>query len=205
LRGFNFGGEESRFVVDFAHSVLLVGGALLVSLAAPALVIGGMETRTSELLLVHGVRRTELVLAQFAAITVALGWLTILAIVATAGVLGTLDRSIDTMTVIRVICGEFPPLLVVSAAAVLAAVISRTAILATSLTLVFAFAAHAAPVLAHARERSVGWGRAGWMALDALLPNFAHATANVAGIGYSLAYATVLLAGACVIFSHREF
>lgn len=205
LRGFDFGGEESRFVIHFARGAVLLGGTVLLALAGPLLVIGGIEQRATELLLMRGVRRTELVVAQVVALCILVGWLVLTATAVTCGVVPTTDAGGGWSQVWAALAPTLPALGVTAAAAVLMAVIFRSVLLAGAGTLAFALTGHLAPVLERLQNASANWARTAAMLLDVLVPDFAVAMNGASGALYVGVYGVALTLGAALIFSRREF
>lgn len=205
LRGFDFGGEESRFVIHFARGAVLLGGTVLLALAGPLLVIGGIEQRATELLLMRGVRRTELIVAQVIALCILAGWLALTATAVTWGVLPATDAGEGWSQVWAALAPTLPALGVTAAAAVLMAVIFRSVLLAGASTLAFALTGHLAPVLERLQNASDGWSRATGMLLDVLVPDFGVAMNGAGGALYAGVYGVALTLGAALIFSRREF
>lgn len=205
LRGFDFGGEEPRFIIHFARGVVLAGGTALGALAGPLLVIGGIEQRTTELLLMRGVRRMELIVAQVAALGILLGWLALTAAAVTWCVLPGSDAAGGWGQVWTVLAPTWPALGVTAAAAVLMAVIFRTMLLAGAGTLALAVVGHLAPVLDRLQSASDAGTRAAGMVLDVLVPDLAVAMSGASGALYAVAYGVALTLLAALIFSRREF
>lgn len=205
LRGFDFGGEESRFVIHFARGAVLLGGTVLAALAGPLLVIGGIEQRTTELLLMRGVRRTELIVAQVVALCILLGWLTLTATAVTGGVLPAAKAGEGWAQVWAALAPTWPVLGVTAAVAVLMAVIFRTVLLAGAGTLALAAAGHLAPVLERLQSATDGWARTAGLLLDGLVPDFTVAMNGATGALYAGAYGATLTLLAALIFSRREF
>lgn len=203
LRELHFGSAEAAFVIDYAGGVLAVGGALLAALVGPALFFDGLRSRTTVVLLLHGARRGAIVAAQIAATLVALGWTTVLCALATAGLLRWLGHGALVGEGTRALAHGAGPLLVLAAASVFFAALTRGALLATMLTLALAFAGHLAPVLGQATAHATGLARASWTLLSWLVPNFAGA-GGVGNTAYFIAYALLYGALAAWVFSRRE-
>jgi hypothetical protein len=207
LRTLHFGGDEPRFLLGVAEFALRWGGVGLLAVAGTALLHGALESRGLALLLVRGVRRCEwlgalwlvlavVAVAAFAACALALG-----VVLAASG-----NGAAAGPAVARLALG-IGPLLVMAGAVVLAATIARTPPLALALSFAFALAGQLAPIARFAGERSEGWARVAWAALDSLIPDFSlfQAGAGPLVAVYALAASLVYLAVAAGIFSRREF
>jgi hypothetical protein len=202
----HFGPAEGAFLIDYVAGVVAWGGSWFAALVGPALFFEGLRTRTTVVVLMHGARRGAMVAAQIVATGIALGWLLVLSAVAAIGLLQMLEHSALIGEGARALSHAAGPLLVLAAASVFFATLTRSALLATGWTLALALAGHLAPVIAQASERAGGLERALWTALSWMVPNFGVADgASTAGaLGYFASY-TLLYAGlAAWVFSHRE-
>lgn len=206
VRQLHFGTAEAGFLVDYTAGVLACGGAVFAALVGPGVFFEGLRTRTTVVVLLHGARRGQVVVAQVLTTVVALGWLAVLC-AATAGVLfHSLGHGAFVIDAWRALARGVGPLLVLGAAGVFFATLTRGALLATVLTLALALAGHLAAVVAQVGERTTGLARLTWTVLSWLVPNFAVADYAPAAIatayfaGYSLLYVGL----AAWVFSHRE-
>lgn len=205
LRGFNFGAAEPRFLQSVAVAAVLLAGTLLVALGGPALFFGGLETRSTELLLARGVGRTRLLAAQALAVLLVTGWLVVLGAIALTAVLAALGHGAAIGAALRALSASATSLLVLSGATIFACAIGRTALMASVLTLAVALAGHLASILAHVAMTSAGAERIAWRALGWLVPDFsALAAGGAVGLLLAAAYAAAFLGAASWIFARRE-
>jgi len=206
MRQLHFGTAEAGFLVDYAAGVLASGGAVFAALVGPGIFFEGLRTRTTTVVLLHGVRRSELVAAQVAATIVALGWLALLCSVAAVALFHGLGHGALASEVVRALARALGPLLVVGAAGIFFATLTRSALLATTLTLALGLAGHLAVVIAHAAERASVAGQIVWWALGACVPRFAAADNAPAAlaVAYFGGYALLYTGLAAWVFSRRE-
>jgi ABC-type transport system involved in multi-copper enzyme maturation permease subunit len=206
LREFNFGAAEARFFVSVGQVTFALGGAVVVALVGPALVAGGLAQRTAHLLLARGVRRSAWVLANLAALAVAVGWLVVLLALALGAMLALHGHAEALPAALRGLGIGAGGVLVWAAAAVFFATVFERPTPASAATLAFALASQLAPVLAHLAARGEGWAGWGWRALAWLVPNLGGLE-TASGGGAALAvvgYVGVFAGAAVVVFSRRE-
>ncbi len=206
MRQLHFDTAEVFFLVDYAAGVLAGGGAAFAALVGPGIFFEGLRTRATTVVLLHGVRRSELVAAQVAATVVALGWLALLCGVAAVALFHGLGHGAFVPDVVRALVRALGPLLVVAAAGIFFATLTRSALLATTLTLALALAGHLAAVVAHAAERASVAGQIVWWALGACVPRFAVAddAPAVLAAAYFGGYALLYTGLGAWVFSRRE-
>lgn len=206
MRQLHFGTAEAAFLVDYAAGVLASGGAVFAALVGPGIFFEGLRTRTTTVVLLHGVRRSELVVAQVAAMTVALGWLALLCAVAAVALFHGLGHGAFVPDVLSALARALGPLLVVGAAGVFFATLMRSALLATTLTLALAIAGHLSVVVAHAGERASIAGQIVWRTLGVLVPQFAVAdnASTLLVAAYFGFYILLYTALGAWVFSRRE-
>lgn len=206
LREMHFGSAEAGFLVDYVGVVFALGGAWLAALAGPAVFFEGVRSRTTAVLLLHGAPRGAVIAAHVAAVVVVLGWLAVLCGLVAVALLHGLGHEASTGEALRGLARGTGPLLVLGAAGVLFATLTRGGLLATVLTLALALAGHLAPAIAHAGTHVTGAGRVGWTLLGWLVPNFSAAddAPGLLAAGYFVAYAIVYTTLAAWVFSHRE-
>ncbi|MBI2514528.1 MAG: hypothetical protein HYV96_21345 [Opitutae bacterium] len=206
LREMHFGSAEAGFLVDYVGAILALGGALLAALAGPAVFFEGLRARTTVVLLLHGAPRGAVVAAHVAAVLVVLGWLAVLCALAAVALLHGLGHGAFAGAALVVLARGAGPLVVLAAAGVFFATLTRGALLATVLTLALALAGHLAPAIAHAAAHVTGAARAGWTLLGWLVPNFsaAEGASGLIVAVYFVAYAIVYTALAAWVFSRRE-
>lgn len=206
VRQLHFGTAEAGFLVDYAAGVLASGGAVFAALVGPGIFFEGLRTRTTVVVLLHGVRRSELVAAQVAATLVAVGWLALLCIVAAAGLFCALGHGALASEGMRALARAMGPLLAVGAAGVFFATLTRSALLATTLTLGLALAGHLAAVIVHVGDSASAAGRLARGAMGALVPHFAVADSAPAALvaAYFGFYALLYTGLGAWVFSRRE-
>lgn len=206
LRGFNFGGEEPRFLINTGRLALGLTGTLLAALLGPVLFFDGLATGTTHALLVRGLRRFEVLAAQLLALWAVLGWLFIACAIAVVLVLVGCGHAAHAGEAVRSLASGSGSLFILGGVAVLGCAIARGPLFAGMVVIAVAIAGQLAPVISHAQSRSAGFGAWGWGALDWIVPNFAvfttasPAAAAVYAVGYSALYA---FAG-MLVFSRRE-
>jgi hypothetical protein len=206
VRQLHFGTAESVFLIDYAAGVLTFGGTLFAALVGPALFFEGLRTHTTVVVLLHGARREGVIAAQTVAVAIALGWLLVLCAGATVGLFQALGHGALIGDVMRAFSRVAGPLLVLAAASVFFATLTRGALLATAWTLALALAGHLAPVITEVGERATGVERMLWSVLGWFVPNFGvrDGASAVFALAYFAAY-TLLYGGlAAWMFSRRE-
>ncbi len=206
LRGFNLGTEEPRFFTQLALLSLLLSGAFVAAFVGPALFCEGLATRTIPTLLMHGARRSEVVIGLLIALWTLLGWLVLLHAGTLAGVLIAYGHAPELAPALRAVASGFGPLLIVGAGSILAAMLLGRAVLSTAATLALACAGQLAPVIAFAQVRSSGVAQMGWTALEWLVPNFAvfETASPWAAATYAVSYASLYGCAAAFFFARRE-
>lgn len=206
LRAFHFGMEEPRFLLSAAEFSLRWGGVLLLGQMASALLRGGAASGLAVLFLTRGLSRLEWLASVWLALLAAVGALALtcagglVAILIAAGHVAVVPAALAQLAL------GAGPLVIVSGAALVGATLVRSGTLAVFLTLTIALAAQLAPVIRLAQERSEGFARWGWRALDFLVPDF---SLFVGGGGpglvlYALAYAVGFLAVAVWLMRRRD-
>lgn len=206
LREFHFGAEEPRFLVNSARVALLWCGSVYVALLGPALFHGGLECRLATLLFVRGVLRSEWLLAQGLALLGLAGGLLLAAAATLALTLSWLGHGASVGAGVALLAGGAGPLIILTGASLLAGALTRSAPLATFLTLAVALAGQLAPILRVMQERSgpvSGWF---WHGLDWLVPDFSvfQSAASGPALFYALGYAFAYGAAAALILQRRE-
>ncbi len=206
LREFNFGAAEARFFVSVGQVTLALGGAVVVALLGPALVAGGLMQRTAQLLLARGVRRSGWVVANLAALAVAVGWLVVLLALALAAMLALHGHAEAIRPALRVLAVGAGGLLVWAAAAVFFATVFERTTPAAAATLALALASQLAPVLQHLAGRADGGAGWVWRVLAWLVPNLGGLETAAGGTVVLLVagYAAVFAGAAVIVFSRRE-
>jgi ABC-type transport system involved in multi-copper enzyme maturation permease subunit len=201
LRSFNFGAAEPRFFTNLAHTGLLLAGVALAAVLAPTLLAGGGSRRTAAQLFTRRVTRGEWVLANFAVLWLVLGWLILLVTAVLLGLLARHGHAAAWSAAARTLAGSGATVLTVGAGAVLFAAIFDSVPAAAGATLALALTGQLAPVLVRMRESGLAW-----RLLDLVVPDFATFSAAPGGtvLAYALGYAAAFVAGAVLIFSHRE-
>lgn len=206
MRQLHFGSAEAGFLVDYAAGVLASGGAVFAALVGPGIFFEGLRTRMTAVVLLHGARRAKLVAAQVAATLVAVGWLALLCILATAVLFLALGHGALASEAMRALARAMGPLLVVGAAGVFFSTLTRSALLATTLTLGLALGGHLAAAIVEVGETASAAGRLAWGAVGALVPHFAVADRAPAAVvvTYFGFYALLYTGLGAWVFSRRE-
>lgn len=202
LRDLNFGGAEAHFFISAARVALGLTGTMFVALLAPTL----LAPRLAPVLFARGVRRAEWVLANCAAVIVAVGWLVVVLGAVLAASLAWHGHGDAIVGGLRALASGAGPLVVLAAAAVFCATVFERLVPAAAATLALAVAGQLAPVIDHLRAQSGGVTGVLWRVLDWLVPNFevaGGAPAAVAAI-YVSGYAALYALAAVVVFARRE-
>lgn len=207
LREFNFGIEEARFLQDLDAGALTVFGIAQAILLTVTLVNGGVERGRPGLLLSHGVRRSEWLVAALLAVLVSLAWL-VLGVYFLLGLQLHWSGHPVEIAGLAAACGRDSLRLgLVACFALATSVVCRSSLLAMILALALAIAAQLAPILAWAGTHGGPAARIGWIALGGIVPDFPSLDAggdvlrSVAGVAGHAALYTLF---ACVVFARRE-
>ena len=206
LREFNFGAAEARFFVSVGQVTLGFGGAVLTALLGPTLLTGGLAQRTAHVLFARGVRRSDWVLANFAALAVVVGWLVVMLAGALVAMLALHGHADAIRPALRTLAVSVGGLVVWAAAAVFFATVFERTTPAAAATVALALASQLAPVWQHLAGRvdsAMGWG---WRALAWVVPNLGGLESAAGGTVAVLVvgYAAVFVGAAMIVFSRRE-
>jgi hypothetical protein len=174
LQAFNLAGDEARFGLSLARTVLVGAGALLAAWAAPVLLHAGRAPGWPALLAARGVSRPGWLAATLVALLVAQAWLAAAVALAFAAVAVRLGWG-GWGAAGELLAAGAGPLAVVAAAALAAAAVFRRPLPAAAATLALAFAGHLAPGLDWIAARQDGASAAAWRLLDGLVPDLAAA------------------------------
>jgi ABC-type transport system involved in multi-copper enzyme maturation permease subunit len=206
LLDFNFGGEEPRFIADYARGTLHLWGTVLAIMLGGSLYFGALERRTLPLLLVRGVARGEWLTSQLLAVWVALMWLTLAIAICLWGGLRWHGQPVELAAVLRALGPGVGQLYLVATIMLAMCTISRHLFLAAVLSLGLALAAQLAPIIDWARQHTDGVGRFGWILLGVLLPDFPRleTLSPVRALVSVGSYVAVYFGGAILAFSRRE-
>lgn len=202
LRDLNFGRGEAHFFLSAARVALGFTGTVLVALLGPTL----LAPRFAPVLFARGVRRSEWVLANFAATVVAVGWLVVVLGVALAASLAWHGHGDAVDGALRALARGAGGLIMLAGAAVFFASVFERLIPGAAATFALALAAHLSPVIDHLRAHSGAAAGAVWRVLDWLVPNFefaARASAGDAAV-YVVSFAALYALAAIVVFLRRE-
>lgn len=193
LRVFHLAGAEERFLGSVAGTILASSGSLLAAVVAPRLLRGGDAPGWPWLLAARGVSARLWVGASFAALLVALAWLTAMAAFA-FGIAAARFGHDGWEAGWNLARGQFGPLVVVAASALAWAALLRRSSLATAATLILAAAGHLAPALAWAAAQQPGGVGGLSMIIVRLVPDLAAAASgsvDAVRAGQALAFLAV--------------
>jgi len=206
MREFHFGSAEARFLTHYAAAVANGAGAVLAATLLPALFHQSLAAGTTVALLLHGARRGQILLGQFLATTVALGWLLVICAMCYGALMWLLGHGAVIETGLQVLARSALPLLVMAAAAALATVICRSALLATGLTLGIALAGHLVGMAGPVAAASTGIAHLTWSIVRGCVPDFARFDTLSAGMAlvYAGAFVALYLGTALGLYSRRE-
>jgi ABC-type transport system involved in multi-copper enzyme maturation permease subunit len=207
LREFNFGQEEARFFQDLTQGTLMLFGTAQAILLTVTLVLGGLERGLPGLLFTRGVRRAEWLVACLLATWVSLAWLSLAVHVVLGLLLAGHGHPVALAELFRAGGAGLLRLGLVACFALAMCTVTRSPLLATTLSLALTFAAQLAPVIAWAGSHGRPAARPIWIGLERLLPNFATIEPGP-GFAWSFVYATgyavLYTALACLVFARRE-
>lgn len=206
VREFHFGSAEVRFLTHYAAAVVTGAGAVLAAVLLPVLFHESLTAGTTVTLLMHGARRGQILLGQFFATTVVLGWLLVICALSYSALMLMLGHGTALDAGWRVLARSALPLLVIAAGATLVTVICQRTVLASVLTLGLALAGYLVDA-----ARPTGWAANGvmrytWTLVHGVVPDFA--LFDILGTGTAFAYACAFvflyLGAALGVFSRRE-
>lgn len=207
LREFNFGAEERRFLRDFVEATLALWGTVMAILLNVEMVQGGVEQGSLVMTFMRGVRRHEWLLSRWAAVGVALAWLTVLGYLTLGGLLAWHGHAVSVGELALAGGRMFLRLALVSSFALAAAAASRGLLLASGLALGLTLAAQLSSILQWAGRHGDASVRWGWQLLDWLVPAFRvldSGTNALQALVYATGYAALYALLACALFSRRE-